>query len=131
MCCDLFILYIHFHVVCYLCVKFTSHLIEKKTVTESPCNIFVYLSVNLLLGNIRMSLLMLRNWILLIITSKCIPDVRLYWQTTLPIHNCTMMMQFLNIVESLHNSFPVVKQCNWVTNNAPWFQIKESLKSDF
>ena len=63
MCCDLFILYIHFHVVCYLCVKFTSHLIEKKTVTEPPCNIFVYLSVNLLLGNIRMSLLMLRNYI--------------------------------------------------------------------
>ena len=113
--------------VCKIYITFD----RKKTVTESPCNIFVYLSVNLLLGNIRMSLLMLRNWILLIITSKCIPDVRLYWQTTLPIHNCTMMMQFLNVVESLHNGFPVVKQCNWVTNNAPWFQIKESLKSDF
>ena len=119
-CCMLF--------VCKIYITFDR---KKKTVTESPCNIFVYLSVNLLLGNIRMSLLMLRNWILLIITSKCIPDVRLYWQTTLPIHNCTMMMQFVNVVESLHNGFPVVKQCNWVTNNAPWFQIKESLKSDF
>ena len=31
-------------------------------------------------------------------------------------------------VESPHNVFPVVKECKWVINNAPWFQIKESLK---
>ena len=30
MCCDLFILYIHFYAVCYLCVKCTSHLTEKE-----------------------------------------------------------------------------------------------------
>ena len=30
MCCNLFILYFHFYVACYLCVKCTSHLIEKK-----------------------------------------------------------------------------------------------------
>ena len=29
MCCDLFRLYIHFYVICYLCVKCTSHLIKK------------------------------------------------------------------------------------------------------
>ena len=30
MCCGLFILNFHFYVVCYLCVKCKSHLIEKK-----------------------------------------------------------------------------------------------------
>ena len=30
MCCGLFILNFHFYVVCYLCIKCKSHLIEKK-----------------------------------------------------------------------------------------------------
>ena len=40
----------------FVCKMYITFDRKKKAVTESPCNIFVYLSFNLLLGNIRMSL---------------------------------------------------------------------------
>ena len=49
MCCDLFKLYFRFYVVCYLCVKSLSHLIEKKNRNcwhRHPCNILEWQQKN-------------------------------------------------------------------------------------